>query len=83
MDVPSALDHRAQSVATPLCPVCHTVPLTGKQLVCSPKCRIQKSMATREAKRQNRDAKARLLLREALELLDDDEEPQQHQGGRR
>lgn len=54
------------SVATPLCPICRTVPLTGKQLVCSPKCRIQRSMGRRMAKQTERDARLRVLLREVL-----------------
>ena len=58
------------SVATPLCPICRTVPLHGKQLVCSPKCRIQKSMGRRAVKQAERDAKVRLLLTEALGLLE-------------
>lgn len=75
MNPQSAPDQRPQSVATPsgglpvYCPVCQTVPLQGKQQACSPRCRIQKSMATREAKRvkiqADRDATARLHLRAA------------------
>jgi hypothetical protein len=38
-------------------------------------------MATRAAKRTDRDAKVRLKLREAIELLDDDEPHTQSQGG--
>jgi predicted nucleic acid-binding Zn ribbon protein len=64
------------SVATPpvvpSCPICET-PLQGKQLVCSAKCRIQKSMATRAAKRvkrqADRDATARLHLRAAQQAV--------------
>lgn len=69
------------SVATPLpglpvyCPICEKVPLQGKQLVCSAKCRIQKSMQTRAAKQAERDAKVRLLLHEALALLEPQKEP--------
>ena len=69
MNMPSTPENRAQSVATPLCPVCHTVPLTGKQTVCSAKCRIQKSMKTRAAKQSERDTKIRLLLRTASETI--------------
>ena len=70
------------SVATPgpglpvYCPVCETVPLHGKQTVCSAKCRIQRSMATRAAKRAERDAKVRLLLKDALSLLEPEREPE-------
>jgi hypothetical protein len=59
------------SVATPpsdvpvYCPVCEKVPLHGKQTVCSPRCRIQRSMARRAAKRTDRDAHVRIKLREA------------------
>ena len=75
-------EQRPASVATPpsglpvYCPICETVPLHGKQTVCSAKCRIQRSMATRAAKRRNRDAQVRLLLTEALTLLDPDKEPE-------
>lgn len=72
--MPSSMpDLSTQCVATPpsglpvYCPVCQQVPLTGKQQVCSAKCRIQKSMATRAATRADRDAKARLLLRTVIE----------------
>lgn len=65
-------DHSPGSVATPpvvsSCPICQG-PLTGKQTVCSPKCRSQRSMRRREAKRQDGLAKVRLLLAEALGLL--------------
>ena len=68
----STPDHSPQSVATPaigpLCPICG-VPLSGKQRVCSAKCRIQRSMRRRAAKQTERDAKVRLLLTEALGLL--------------
>jgi predicted nucleic acid-binding Zn ribbon protein len=67
-------DHCSSSVATPLvvpsCPVCGRR-LTGKQTVCSPKCRIKRSMQRREANRQQvileRDAKIRLLLNTMVE----------------
>jgi predicted nucleic acid-binding Zn ribbon protein len=68
-------EQRPTSVATlpsdvPVyCPVCETVPLHGKQTVCSPRCRIQRSMGRRAAKQAERDAKVRLLLGEALALL--------------
>jgi predicted nucleic acid-binding Zn ribbon protein len=68
----STPDRCPGSVATPpsdvpvYCPICETVPLHGKQTVCSAKCRIQKSMQTRAAKRAERDAKVRLLLAAAL-----------------
>jgi hypothetical protein len=45
--------------------------LTGKQTVCSGKCRIMRSRQKREAKQADRDAKVRLLLTEALGLLED------------
>ena len=38
---------------------------------CSPKCRLRAFEAKREAKRQERDAQVRMLLRQALEALDD------------
>ena len=64
--------HSPGSVRTPImvasCPICGA-PLTGRQTVCSAKCRIARSRRRREAKQQERDAKVRLLLTEALELL--------------
>ncbi len=38
---------------------------------CSPKCRLRAFEAKREAKHQDRDAQVRMLLREALELLEE------------
>ncbi len=38
---------------------------------CSAACRLQAFLARREAKCQERDAKVRMLLRQALEALDD------------
>ncbi len=38
---------------------------------CSPKCRLRAFEAKREAKHQDRDAHVRMLLREALELLEE------------
>ena len=70
----STPDRSSGSVATlsliPSCPICG-VPLRGRQKVCSPKCRIQKSMQRRAAKRTERDAKVRLLLKEAIDILEE------------
>lgn len=69
------------SVATPLsglpvyCPICQKVLLYGKQTVCSPRCRIQPSMARRAAKQAERDATVRLHLRAALDLLNEKVSP--------
>ncbi len=41
----------------------------GHHRYCSPKCRLKAFEARREALRQNRNAKVRMLLRQALELL--------------
>ncbi len=43
----------------------------GHHRYCSPKCRLKAFEARREALRQNRDAQVRMLLRQALEALDD------------
>jgi hypothetical protein len=43
--------------------------LTGRQTVCSAKCRIARSRQKHDAKRREKDAKVRLLLNEALEVL--------------
>ena len=71
-------EQRPQSVATrpviPSCPICGT-PLHGKQTVCSPRCRIQRSMRRRVAQQTERDTKVRLLLGEALDLLNEKVSP--------
>lgn len=78
-------DLTPSSVATPLsglpvyCPICAKVPLAGKQTVCSPKCRIQRSMRRRMARQAERDAKVRLLLGEALTLLEPEQESRREQ----
>ena len=65
-------DDRSGSVRTPImvasCPICGA-PLTGRQTVCSAKCRIARSRQRRE-----RDTKVRLLLTEALGLLSEAKE---------
>jgi predicted nucleic acid-binding Zn ribbon protein len=70
--LPSTPEQRPSSVRTlsvvPSCPICG-VPLTGRQTVCSGKCRIMRSRQKREAKQTDRDAKVRLLLTEALQVL--------------
>jgi predicted nucleic acid-binding Zn ribbon protein len=52
----------------PFCPICGT-PLRGRQTVCLAKCRIAQSRQRRERTRAERDAKVRLLLQDALQLL--------------
>lgn len=49
--------------------------MAGKQTVCSAKCRIQRSMDRRAAKRRDQDAHVRRLLKEALALLEPEQEP--------
>ena len=51
-------------------PMCGT-PLQRRQTVCSAKCRIARSRQRREQVQAERDAKVRLLLTEALRLLED------------
>ncbi len=43
----------------------------GHHRYCSAACRLQAFLARREAKHQERDAQVRMLLREALELLEE------------
>jgi predicted nucleic acid-binding Zn ribbon protein len=68
----NAPDRSPGSVRTPImvrsCSICGT-PLTGRQTVCSPRCRIERSRQRREGKRQERDAKVRMGLREAQHAL--------------
>lgn len=52
------------------CPICKT-PLSGRQTVCSGKCRIERFRRKRETEQTERDAKVRLLLRTARESVDD------------
>jgi predicted nucleic acid-binding Zn ribbon protein len=63
-------EHLPQSVRTPpvipSCPICGE-PLQGRQTVCSPKCRTERSRRKGEAKRRERDAQVRLLLTTAIE----------------
>jgi predicted nucleic acid-binding Zn ribbon protein len=70
-------EHHPDSVRTLImvgsCPICGQ-PLKGKQTVCSPKCRIERSRRRREGKRQNDLAKVRLLLKEALNMLAEEAE---------
>ena len=69
----SSPDLTAGSVRTPSvlpsCPMCGT-PLTGRQTVCSAPCRMARSRQRREQVQAERDAKVRLLLTEALGLLE-------------
>ncbi len=68
-------DQRPMSVRAlsmlPSCPVCGTS-LTGKQTVCSPKCRAARARERRETDARERDAKIRLKLKEILQLLEED-----------
>ena len=54
------------------CLTCRTEfePRRRDHVFCSAKCRLRAFEAKREAKRQERDAQVRMLLREALELLE-------------
>jgi predicted nucleic acid-binding Zn ribbon protein len=65
-------DHAQESVRTPSaaisCPICGQL-LTGKQTVCSPKCRIARSRQKAEALRHAKEAKLRLLLRTQSETI--------------
>lgn len=79
MNTPKATpqpDHSPSSVRTlssdtlVVCPICG-VALTGRQTVCSPRCRITRSRQRRTQTQAERDAKVRFLLNEALGLLDE------------
>jgi predicted nucleic acid-binding Zn ribbon protein len=52
------------------CPVCRA-PLTGRQTVCSGKCRATLSRRRQEQRRQDRDARIATLLREAAQLVEE------------
>jgi predicted nucleic acid-binding Zn ribbon protein len=54
-----------------LCPICQKVPLRGRQDVCSGKCRSVRSRQRRAAILRERDAKIGLLLRTALEAIEE------------
>ena len=53
------------------CPACRA-PLTGRKTVCSGKCRATLSRRREEQRRQDRDARIAALLREVLELVEED-----------
>ncbi len=55
------------------CLTCRTEfePRRRDHVFCSAKCRLRAFEAKREAKCQERDAQVRVLLRQALEALDD------------
>ncbi len=57
----------------PACTTCGTEfeAKRGHHRYCSAACRLQAFLARREALRQERDAKVRILLKQALEALDD------------
>ncbi len=57
----------------PACTICGSEfqPRRRDHVFCSAKCRLQAFLARREAKHQDRDAQVRMLLRQALEALDD------------
>ena len=52
------------------CPVCQK-PLTGKQTLCSGRCRATWSREQRAQRQAERDSKVRLHLKAALTLLED------------
>jgi predicted nucleic acid-binding Zn ribbon protein len=52
----------------PSCPMCGT-PLTGRQTVCSAKCRVARSRQRRESVTRERDQRVRLFIRTALDAL--------------
>ena len=64
-----------ESVHTPMVgsrrrrPVCQAAGLTGRQTVCSARCRRERSCHREEAAREARDAEIRALLETALEEL--------------
>jgi predicted nucleic acid-binding Zn ribbon protein len=70
---PEASPQSARSLSDGIlisCPVC-AKPLGPRQKACSGKCRAEWSRLKREQAQAERDAKVRLLLREALALLGD------------
>jgi endogenous inhibitor of DNA gyrase (YacG/DUF329 family) len=81
---PLTTDHRPQTVLTPVpgvlvaCPGCGKTftPRRPNHRYCSTTCRVVWFQRKPEQERRDRDAKVRLKLREALDLLTDDDEPQ-------
>jgi predicted nucleic acid-binding Zn ribbon protein len=62
---------RALSEVIPdACPVCGK-PLHSRQTVCSAKCRAARSRRKKESALHERDARIRLLLRTAMEALEE------------
>ena len=66
-----------ESVRTPVvgsprrCPVCQTVDLTGRQTVCSARCRRTRFRQRETAARQAREQEIRALLKMALRTLEE------------
>ena len=64
-----------ESVRTPVvgsprrCPVCQAVDLTGRQTLCSARCRRERSRRREQAAREARDREIRALLETALKRL--------------
>ena len=64
-----------ESVRTPVvgsgrpCPVCQAVDLTGRQTVCSARCRRERSRRREQAAREARDQEIRVLRETALRKL--------------
>jgi hypothetical protein len=56
-------------LASRTCPVCLQVPLTGRQEVCSARCRAARSRQRRVEAQRERDAAIRDLLEAALKKL--------------
>jgi predicted nucleic acid-binding Zn ribbon protein len=59
-------------LASRTCPVCLKTPLTGRQEVCSGKCRVARSRQRKAEARRARDVEIRGLLEAALEKLRED-----------
>ena len=66
-----------ESVRTPVvgsrrrCPVCQAVDLTGRQTVCSARCRRARSRQRERAARDVRDREIRVLLETAFKRLEE------------
>jgi predicted nucleic acid-binding Zn ribbon protein len=59
-------------VASRRCPICGQTPLTGRQEVCSGRCRAARSRQRKADARRERDAEIRVLLEAALKSLRED-----------
>ena len=53
------------------CPVCHVVPLRGRQTVCSPRCRVKRWRERQQLAQTAKEREIRELLAQVLRRLEE------------